>query len=246
MIQSDRLSRIRVILNHPRSPGNVGAVARAMKNMGFATLRIADPARYDNPAFFDGEAARMAWGAGDLLKAREEYPTIASAVADAVLVAGTTSRPPAGRRGISPRALAPLLLEAARKGPVALLFGSEESGLTHDALARCPIVGTIPSADAYTTLNLAQSVLLVAYELRAAAVACTVHSPEREPVSADDLDELYRVGEAALSHIDYLKLHNRDRVFTELGQLLTRAEPSTTEIQSMRALCTHISRLPGR
>ena len=164
------LKEFRVVLCRPKSPGNVGSVARAMKNMGFARLCIADPIRYDDSGHFVRESARMAWGAADLLEAREEYPTVAAAVADATLLVGTTARPPRGRSAENPRELAGRLVQATGSGPVALLFGQEDIGLSLDVLARCPLLGVIPSDRAYGSLNLAQAVLIFLYEIRLAAL----------------------------------------------------------------------------
>jgi tRNA/rRNA methyltransferase/tRNA (cytidine32/uridine32-2'-O)-methyltransferase len=178
------LQRFRVVLWRPKSPGNVGSVARAMKNMGFTHLQLADPLAYEDPGYFAHEAGRLAWNATDVLERREEHPSIAAAVSDASLLVGFTARRLAGRPGDPPRTLAPHLLEAARRGPVALLFGQEDIGLTLDELARCQVIGTIPSSGNYTSLNLAQSVLIVLYELRLAALAAAVDDPESPP--ADD------------------------------------------------------------
>lgn len=177
------LQRFRVVLWRPKSPGNVGSVARAMKNMGFAHLRLADPLAYEDPGYFAHEAGRLAWNATDVLERREEHPSIAAAVSDASLLVGFTARRLAGRPGDPPRTLAPRLLEAARHGPVALLFGQEDIGLTLDELARCQVIGTIPSSGNYTSLNLAQSALIVLYELRLAALAAASDDSESPPAT---------------------------------------------------------------
>ncbi len=171
MAGSGIVSNIRIVLCRPKSPGNVGSVARAMKNMGFTRLVIADPLRYDDPGFFTTEARRMAWGAADLIDARQECGSIDAAIADAVLVVGTTARPPAGRDGLPPERVAARVVEAASAGQVALLFGQEESGLTHDVLSRCQILGCIPATSEYLTLNLAQAALIFLYEIRLATLS---------------------------------------------------------------------------
>ena len=175
------LSRISIVLFRPKSPGNVGAVARAMKNMGFDRLRLADPIRYRDPAFFATESERMAWGASDLLARREEYASIEAAVAGTVLVAGSVSPSRTGDEVLTPRELATRMLAAAREGEVALLLGQEDIGLTREALSRCQVVGTIPSSTDYPALNLAQAALVFMYEIRLAAVATC-----RDPTMADD------------------------------------------------------------
>jgi TrmH family RNA methyltransferase len=220
------LSRFRVVLWRPKSPGNVGSVARAMKNMGFERLRIADPMRYEDPGFFKREAARMAWGASDLLERREERATIAAAVSDAVLLVGVSARPPAGRRGDSPRVLAPQLLEVASRGPVALLFGQEDIGLTDGALARCQTIATIPSSASYGSLNVAQAVLLVLYEIRLAALADSGSRPDSPRTEADppptqkEIDACLSRLSAALDSIGYFSGSGRRRSERDLRATL--------------------------
>src|SRR5262245_8766938 len=168
---TDLFSRLDVVLLRPKSPGNVGSVARAMKNMGFGRLVVADPMAYDDPGYFDEEARRMAWAAADLLDARRETPDLASALARATLVAGTTSHPPEGARVLTPRQLAAELtarLTAHPEATAALRFGQEDIGLTRDALTSCHIIGSVPTAETYPSLNLSQAALLFLYETRLA------------------------------------------------------------------------------
>lgn len=224
------LKRFRVVLWRPKSPGNVGSVARAMKNMGFAHLRLADPVSYEDPAHFSREAGRLAWNAGDVLERREEHPSVAAAVSDATLLAGFTARNLAGRRGEPPRTIAPRLLEAARRGPVALLFGQEDIGLTLDVLARCQMIGTIPSSADYISLNLAQSVLIVLYEIRLAALAAADGS---EPLPAsnaaiptqEEIDGCFARLSAALDDVGYFagtgRAHMEREIRLALGNVVS-------------------------
>ena len=94
--ESELFSRVIVVLHRPKSPGNVGSVARAMKNMGFGGLALADPMAFDDPSYFDTEARRLAWDAADIVDARREEPTLAGALAGCTLVAGTSSHPATG------------------------------------------------------------------------------------------------------------------------------------------------------
>src|SRR5437899_1517583 len=101
----DLFSRVGVVLLRPKSPGNVGSTARAMKNMGFTRLIVADPIVYDDPAWPDDEARRMAWQAADLLDAMSVRSDLDAALAPFDLVVGTTSNPPDGARVLPPRAI---------------------------------------------------------------------------------------------------------------------------------------------
>ncbi len=225
------LQRFRVVLWRPKSPGNVGSVARAMKNMGFARLQVADPLAYEDPGYFAHEAGRLAWNATDVLESREEHPSINEAVADASLLVGFTARGLAGRRGDPPRTIAPRLLGAARRGPVALLFGQEDIGLTHDWLARCQAIGTIPSSGNYASLNLAQSVLIVLYELRLAALAAAGDPPEAPPAAddpvptQDEIDGCFSRLSRTLDDIGYFagssRAHMERELRISLGQVVS-------------------------
>jgi len=219
----DILQRFRVVLWRPRSPGNVGSVARAMKNMGFTDLRLADPLPYEGAGSFEQEAGRLAWNATDLLERRREHPSIASAVADASLLVGFSARNPHGLRGEDPRTLAPRLLEAARHGDVALLFGQENIGLTDEVLARCQMLGTIPSSESYTSLNLAQSVLVILYELRLAALADAAEGAQPSKVASDgdlptqkEIDDCFARLSRALDAVGYFAGTGRAHMEREL------------------------------
>lgn len=155
------LGRIRVVLVRPRRGGNVGAVARAMKNMGLEDLVLVAPRTSVGKV---GE--HMAAHARDVLRRRRTVATLAEAVSDAHLVIGTAGR--AGGRcdgAVSPRALAPEVLAAAGQGGVALVFGPEDHGLANADLDLCQRLVRIPTAAAYPSLNLAQAVLVIGYEI---------------------------------------------------------------------------------
>jgi TrmH family RNA methyltransferase len=149
------------VLVSTRNPLNIGAAARAMANFGFSRLRVVNP--YD-VAFRE---ARSAVGAAPLLHAAEEFPAIADAVADCLLVVGTTS---VGHRELQHpiRRLeygARLMLRRLPSTPVALLFGSEKFGLSNEDLSHCHWLMRIPTVDQNLSMNLGQAVALCLYEL---------------------------------------------------------------------------------
>ena len=151
-----------VVLCRPQKLVNIAGTIRAMKNMGLLRLRLVRPAEYD-PADIEGIAHRSA----DVLAATTLHASLDDALADAVYVAGTTARTRelAHPSMSTPREAAPDLLARAAQGPVALVFGSEDNGLTAEELDRCHCVLRIPTDPTYRSLNLAQAVLIVAYEL---------------------------------------------------------------------------------
>jgi len=151
------LSNFRVVLVGTLYHGNVGSVCRAMANMGLRELVLAGPRLCDDA----GEASRMAVHAADILNARREVATLAEAVADCAFVAGTTARGGLYRQHVkTPRELAPELLRLAANGKVALVFGREDKGLSNDEIGLCTHLIRIPVHPDYTSLNLAQAVLL--------------------------------------------------------------------------------------
>lgn len=159
----------RFVLVRPRSPGNVGSTARAMKNFGLRDLVLVDPRlhragdRPGEPPFFESESRRMAWHAADLLEASQTATTVAEAVAPCTLVFATAPQPSERLRTVAPEAAAAELASLPEGEAGALLFGSESSGLTNEELSRCAGVVVIPTDPAYRDLNLAQSVAVMAY-----------------------------------------------------------------------------------
>ena len=157
------LKNIRVVLVRPLYGGNLGAVCRSMKNMALHDLVVVDP----SPSLDFAEAHTRAVHAVDVLENRRQFATLAEAIGDCALAAATTARPGLYRRHArTPRELAPRLLEAAAAGNrVALVFGTEDDGLSNDELMLCPQLLRIPSSHRYASLNLAHAVMICCYEL---------------------------------------------------------------------------------
>src|SRR5215510_14567087 len=155
------LDNIRVVLVEPQHSGNIGAVARAMKNMALSRLVLVNPA--DHLAM---EARMMAMHALDILQQAQVVDTLTQAIANAGYVVGTTRRLGKSRQAQqTSRSIAPLLLELAASNLIALVFGREDSGLSNDELACCHELISIPAHPTFGSLNLGQAVLLVCYEL---------------------------------------------------------------------------------
>jgi len=229
------LDNIVVVLCRPQKLVNIAGTVRAMKNMGLRRLRLVRPAEYD-PAAITGMAHRS----DDLLAAATLHDDLDGALADARFVAGATARPRGtAMRVASPRELAPELLERAADGPVALLFGPEDNGLTNNELYRCHATLAIPADPAYPSLNLAQAVLIAAYELRLAA---EVHAsaPRRDPhppASAAQLEALFAAIEAALWGFEFFKTQRAEGIMRTIRSLVHRAAPDTREAALLRAMC---------
>jgi TrmH family RNA methyltransferase len=182
------LENVRLILVEPRTPANIGAAARAMKSMGLSRLVLVRPEAWREAR----EAWYIAHGAEDVLSASEEFSDLDEAIAPLRLVAGTTNRRRTRLHATPerPDTAAARLVAAARGGPVGVLFGNEDTGLTGDDLSRCPVVITIPSAVERPSLNLSHAVQVVAYELFLAA-AGPIGAPPPDLASTAELEALY-------------------------------------------------------
>jgi tRNA/rRNA methyltransferase len=211
------LDHMRVVLVEPQHAGNIGAVARAMKNMAISRLVLVNPA--DHLAM---EARMMAMHAFDILQHAQVVGTLSQAVADTGYVVGTTRRLGKSRQAQhSSRSIAPLLLELATTNPVALVFGREDSGLSNDELAQCHELINIPAHPTFGSLNLAQAVLLVCYELYVTTIAQPV-SALPPLATAAELERLYTRMRAVLRRVGFLHGSNPDRMMGYFRRFFAR------------------------
>jgi len=223
------LALVDVVLVRPSRAANVAAACRALKNMGLQHLKLVGP----SPGLEQPEARALAYGAWDLLDAASRYESLREAVGPSTLVVGTTGR--SGPDAWSPRRLA--LEGGARSGGgrVSVVFGPESSGLRSDELDLCHVLVHIPTDPAQPSLNLAQAVLLVAYEIRLGAGEGESLVGDATAPSADVERALLELREGLLG-IGYLNSQNPDAVLTELRRLLARARPSPREVSLLRGL----------
>jgi TrmH family RNA methyltransferase len=229
----NRLDNIVVVLCRPQKLVNIAAAIRAMKNMGLLQLRLVRPAEY-NPADIVGIAHRSA----DVLAATTLHASLDDALADTLYVAGTTARTREQvPRHATPREIAPELLGRAEHGPIALLFGSEDNGLTAEELDRCHCVLRIPTDPRYRSLNLAQAVLIVAYELwQASEQPAPVTNRSAQPANAAQLEGLFNAAERALWGIEFFKTASSAVIMRSLRGLIHRAEPDAREAALLQAM----------
>lgn len=215
-----------VVLVRPARSANVGGACRALKNMGFGAPILVAPAGLDR-----GEAARVAWGAEDLVAAAHEVDSLDAAVAGAQFVAATSGR---ATEAWTPRQLATHV--ASRAGRVALVFGPEADGLGVEERRRADVVVRIPTADEQSSLNLAQAVLLLTWELRLALADAP--SPPAATPAPSPADLRAALGElaAGLAAIGYVDPARPGTVLAELRHLLARAEPDAREVVLLRGL----------
>ncbi|HHO57782.1 MAG TPA: RNA methyltransferase [Oceanithermus profundus] len=223
---------IRVVLVEPREPRNVGAAARAMKNFGLEELVLVNPERP-----LDEAAYRLATrGAADVLERSRTVATLDEALADTVYVVATSARAREGYAGevYTPREGAPRVRAMAAEGPVALLFGRENFGLSNEEMDRAHAVWRIPTGG-YASLNLAQAVLLVGYEVFLARAEPRGTARPR-PAAAEELERLFADLEAYLIQIRYTDEHRLEGAMRAFRRMAHRALLSPNEVQRLRGL----------
>ncbi|MCC7195646.1 MAG: hypothetical protein IT356_08845 [Gemmatimonadaceae bacterium] len=235
------LDSVVVVLHRPQDPINIGAAVRAMKNMGVSCLRLVQPCPYD-PWRIEG----VAHGTRDVVSAIRHFDTLDDALADCVAVAAFAGKRRAARWPVaSPREMAPRLLAAAADGPVAVVFGQEDHGLSGESLDRAPLVVMIPTTE-HSSLNLAQAVLVALYELHLAAGDATrAVAPPRKlapPAAHEEWERFFTDSARALAALDFFKTRNEEHVMRSVRSLAARAEPDARELKMLRAMCFEVLR----
>ena len=236
-------SRVRIVLVAPSHPGNIGAAARALKTMGLSQLHLVTPGE---AAFADHpEAVALATHGIDLLRAARVHANLTEALAGVRLAFAMTGY----SREFGPplvelreaAADASACLRAAAEGEVAFVFGTERSGLTNADVARCQMSCAIPADALHGSLNLAQSVMVTAYECRLALSGGAVEAAARRfdddaPADVARLEGLYAHMERALVASGFLDAEAPRRLMPRLRRLLARARPSDKEIDILRGI----------
>jgi tRNA/rRNA methyltransferase len=226
------LSNVRVVLSHTTHPGNIGAAARAMKTMGLRHLYLINP-RY----FPDPQADAMAAGADDVLKNAVVVDSINEALRGVVFTVAMTAR----LRDISievksPREAMPLLLQQAATQPVALLFGTEMSGLTNEEMGKAQVLANIPANPDFSSLNLAAAVQVMSYELSLAAQGAAPGAPEINPASYEQVEGFFAHMEKTLFEIGFFTTQNPARLMQRLRRLYARSRLEPEEVNILRGI----------
>ncbi|HUW98618.1 MAG TPA: RNA methyltransferase [Acidiferrobacter sp.] len=230
------VSAIRIVLVRPQHPGNIGAAARALKNMGLARLVLVAPRVF--PA---DEASARAVGADDILANAQVVGDVREAVADCVLVLATSAR----RRTIAwptmaPREAAATLTMAARSGPVALLFGAERTGLTNEELDFAHGLVQIPVDPLFSSLNLAAAVQILCYEIRLAQGLADGSPATHSPAPQEPFNQFLEHLERVLVGIGFLDEDNPRKLMRRLTRLFRRAQPDQTELNILRGILSAV------
>ncbi len=231
MLDADVMPRVRVVLVRPERSANVGAVARVIANTGLEGLDLVDPCDWRTV-----EAWRMAWRAEDVLENARVFETVPEAVGDAVYVAGL-----AGREGMRVEPLTPRQMagEVAALGPeasVRLVFGCESKGLTEEELLQCQRRVRVPSHPAQSSLNLAQAVMVTAYEVFLAGSVPVEEESLPERASVKDIERAYALLKEGMLAIGFLPVENPEARFVEWRELFGRLGLTSREVKLLLAL----------
>jgi tRNA/rRNA methyltransferase len=229
------LENIKIVLVRPRGSGNIGSVARAMKNFGARELAIVGKAR--TRSFW---AKAMAVHGRDVLSEAKSYDTLRAAIADCTLVVGTTCRAGLYRdHSQEARGVAPTIAAAASSGKVAVIFGPEDHGLSNKDLESCQLLLTIPSHPDYQSLNVAQAAVVCLYEIYVASLA-----PDREkPIQraeAEQIERLFDIMRASLLKIGFLDSENPAHMLLALRRILGRGGLEEKDVRILTGLFRQI------
>ena len=229
------LARVRVVLINTTHPGNIGATARAMKVMGLSSLHLVTPKIYPH-----ADATAMASGADDILQQAAVQDSLDSALEGCSLVLGTSAR----LRSLpmpmfDARRAARQALRESGAHDVAILFGRERYGLTNEEMMRCQYLVNIPANPDYSSLNIAQAVQIITYELRMAALGVAdveVPPADWEPVDDTQMERFYEHLEQTLLDIRFLNPRQPKKLMMRLRRLFNRARPDQNEINILRGI----------
>jgi tRNA/rRNA methyltransferase len=241
-IDTSLFKRLRIVLVETSRPGNIGAAARAMKNMGFSDLVLVNP-RFSN-AMEQDEAIAFASGAQDVMAAARIVGSIGEALTDCNFAAAVSARlrefsPPV----VAPRSLARQL--AADSGcRAALVFGNERFGLPNEIVEKCNALINIPANPDYSSLNLAQAVQVLTYECRMAATDDAPHPTDvgfqGQAADVAQIEQMYAHLEQALIAIEFLDADNPKKLMPRLKRLLSRTQLEVEEVNILRGMAKQI------
>lgn len=226
------MDNVRVVLSHTSHPGNIGAAARAMKTMGLRHLYLINPRHFPDP-----QATAMAAGADDVLENAVICDSIDAALQGVVFTVAMTAR----LRDISievktPRAAMPEVWQQAQQQPVALLFGTEMSGLTNAEMARAQVLVNIPTHPDFSSLNVAAAVQVMCYELVVAAEQGIAAPVTTQPARHEQVEGYFAHLEKTLTEIGFFTTQNPSRMMQRLRRLYARARLEADEINILRGI----------
>ncbi len=233
-------AQIRIVLVEPSHPGNIGAVARAMKNMGLEQLVLVAPRQFPHP-----EATARASGAEDLLERARVVDSVSQALEGCGFIAATTSRERDQYfRVADVRAAAERLAIESTRGAVAVLFGSERAGLTNEQLEAAHLLVRVPASETYPSLNLAMAVQILTYELFRVEGVSISATPAAGPLADPaELERLYEHFAQVLEEVDFRdRTQSGTHLMARIRRFLQRAELDHNEVNILRGFLTAVQR----
>ncbi len=238
------LDAITIVLVEPQGPLNVGAVCRVMMNFGAHRLRLVNPC----DTYRSLDARRMALSAESILSAAQVFPSLQKALADCHLVFGTTRRFGKYRNAcLLPDESASRALSQPSNHRVALVFGREDRGLHTSELDLCQFFVTIPTDDAYPSMNLSHAVALLLYEIRKHALRRTGAPVEEQPAApGKDVEHMFQHMRRTLTDVEYLDHQNPDHILRSFRRLFGRAGLTDREVRILQGLWSRIDWIEGQ
>lgn len=244
-LKTSDLKNIRIILVQPSHAGNIGAVARAMKNMGLADLYLVGPKNFP-----DDHANARAAGADDLLSKATVVENLDEAIADCVLVIGTSTR---ARRlswpALNPKECANKVLSECGAHHVAIVFGNERTGLSNEELDKCQIFVTIPTDPDFSSLNLAAAVQVISYELRQAMINTKENSLQEISddtlASQSEVQGFFNHLEKLLISLEFLDPSHPKKLMRRIYRLFHKAQLVENEVNILRGILTSVEKAMG-
>ncbi|MCK5100306.1 MAG: RNA methyltransferase [Desulfobacteraceae bacterium] len=237
-----KINNISIILVEPQGPINIGACCRVMKNFGFSDLRLVNPCQ----GYKSKDARKMALNAQDMLKTAKLYKTLTCALEDCNIAFGTTRRSGKYRSDfITPDITAEKIQTYDNNTKIALVFGREDSGLTTDELKTCQKFVTIPTDDAFGSMNLSHAIAILLYEISFADT--TINDPKAPGVHANqdlangkELEQMYDHMCETLIKIEYLDPQNPDNLLKSYRKIFGKAELTSRDVRIIRGLISKI------
>ncbi len=228
------LDSISIILVRPRFHENIGSAARAMKNMGLNRLLLVDGS---SPLHMN--AYKLASGAEDILERAEEFQTLKEAASEMGCVVGTTSRRGRGRSPfLTPAALLKRIVPLSARNSIGIVFGSEKEGLTNEELSLCHLYVRIPCSESFSSLNLAQAVMVLCYELFQSSMTIQKHPVQL--ANAAQLERMFEHMERTLLNLGFLDGQNPKRIMRVLRRLFGRSEMEEREVQILEGIWSKV------
>ncbi|MFW5908037.1 MAG: RNA methyltransferase [Desulfosalsimonas sp.] len=241
MNQTANLENIAIVLNRPKYPENIGAAARAMKNMGLSDLILVSPENFD----LTRSLTLATHAAADLVNNIRVYENLQKALSEFGYVAGTTARLGDRRRAmVSPETMAKRMMPICKSNRVAVLFGPEDRGLTNEELRLCHGLANIPTAK-FSSLNLGHSVMVICYELFKAGLATPAEFSPRL-ATRRELDIMYAQLKDTLVRIGVIQSENPDHWLDRFRRFFSRLPLRASEVSLIRGICRQIDWYAGK